>query len=86
MKQFDRFLATFQPQRTDDLKPGVAELIGLRCEWEVAWLIEEEDGGPYIGEWACAAYGLEASPPFAWAPSCDLVDIVPVANRETVRG
>jgi hypothetical protein len=81
LQQFDRFIATFQPQQTDDLKPGVAEMIGVRCEWEVAWFIEEEDGGPYVGQWACAAYRPEVSTPFAWAPSCDLTDIAMVGEN-----
>lgn len=79
MEQFDRFEATFQPQRTDDLRPGVADLIGRRYEWEVAWFIEEEDGGHYVGQWACAAYN-EMGLPFAWVPSGDLADLVPLSQ------
>lgn len=70
MEQFDRFIATFQPQRTDDLKPGADRIIGTRCEWEAAYVIEE---GPYEGQMACMP--ILGSAPFAWAPACDLADI-----------
>lgn len=70
MEQFDRFIATFKPQRSDDLKSRAYALVGTRCEWEAAYVIEE---GPYEGQMACTPVLSRA--PFAWAPACDLADI-----------
>lgn len=70
LAQFDRFIATFQPQRSDDLKPGARRMIGTRCEWEAAYVIEE---GPYDGQMACMPVLSRA--PLAWTPECDLADI-----------
>ena len=79
--QHDIIAATFKPRRTDDLKPGARAFIGQRHEWYVSWEITEEDGGPYVGEFACSFHELEGpSPDFVWVPSGDLADI------ELVRG
>jgi hypothetical protein len=78
-QQLELICGTFAPQRTDDLKSGVAEWIGRRLNWRPSWIIE---GGPYDGEWAMVPwighYGHEAGamPPFAWVPQRDLSDIV----------
>ena len=69
LAQFDRFIATFEPGRSDDLKLKAIPMIGQRCEWEAAYVIEE---GPYEGQMACMPV-LDAL--FAWAPACDLADI-----------
>ncbi len=72
MELHDCVMATYQPARRDDLKPGVAEWIGLYGEWCAAWII---DDGPYAGQYAMAvpdlAIGLRL--PFGWVPECDLV-------------
>jgi hypothetical protein len=75
MKRFDQVNATFKPKRTDDLKSGVKEWIGYRGTWEALWLIDDEDGGSYVGMYAMGIYDaieLEAPPPFVWVPECDL--------------
>lgn len=75
LEQFDRIEATFQPRRTDDLKAGAVEWIGRRVVWDVAWLITDEDGGPYVGEFACTLAEVPNPPPgFVWVPSGDLAD------------
>jgi hypothetical protein len=66
--------ATFNPTRTDDLQPGVADSIGLRCQWQAVWVIEE---GPYAGQWAYSPWKDEQGQyivglPFAWVPREDL--------------
>jgi hypothetical protein len=75
-EQFETFTATLTPQRTDDLKPGVADWIGWRGTWQTCWIIDESD---YEGDWACAPLpDQDPLPPasaFAWAPSRDLSDI-----------
>lgn len=75
-----RFYATFQPVQVGTLKPGVERWIGQRFLWEALWCITEEDGGPYVGQWACTPiqadpYRLLGLEPAAWAPLEDLTDI-----------
>jgi hypothetical protein len=76
MEQFDRFTATFRPESLDDLKPAAAEWIGWRGEWEVLWVIEEEDNRRYAGQFACGVVqDQDGAPPpgaFVWVPQCDL--------------
>jgi hypothetical protein len=88
LEPFDTFTATFQPRRTDDLKPGVAEWIGWRGVWQVMWMIEEGESSKFVGQWACAPrYDCAtAAPPFAWIPDEDLVIhefLAPDAGGET---
>ncbi len=73
LQQFDRFAARFEPVRTDDLRPGVADWIGRVLDWEVQWLIGPEDESSYEGHWACMPD--DHAFPAAWVPSCDLVDL-----------
>ena len=73
LHQFERFTATFQPQRTDDLKPEAREFVGLRCEWRALWVIGEDGEHPdYRGQWACEPDAAEF--PFSWVPDRDLID------------
>lgn len=69
-----QFWATFNPKRTDDLKPGVAEQIGRRFRWEASWVIEDEYA--YAGDWHCTLLPdqLPVSV-FLWSPLCDLDDV-----------
>jgi hypothetical protein len=73
MEQFDRFVAEYQPQRRDDLKPEASRWIGWSGFWEATWVIEE---GPYVGQFACAVDPVqEGAPPasaLVWVPECDL--------------
>lgn len=75
IRQFDRFYATFQPKRTDDLKDGVAEAIGERYLFEAYWVIEPEDNKEYADDWYCVAIDDPRRAPFVWAVSRDLADI-----------
>ena len=73
LEQFDRFRATFEPVRTDDLTPRSVDWIGWTGVWQAAWVIEE---GPYEGQFACTVYDRGPDSPqadaFAWVPECDL--------------
>lgn len=76
MEQFDRFEATFLPQRTDDMKEAATTLIGKRLEWEAGYVIEATDGERYAGQFACILLTpMAENPGFVWAPECDLADI-----------
>lgn len=72
-------VATFQPQRTDDLRPGATEAIGWRGRFSYAWTVTKEDGGPYVGQrvWiaACDSPGY-----LGWIPDCDLVNVTVVSG------
>jgi len=71
MERFDIVDATFEPLNRDDLKPGIAEFIGHRGLWQAVWMIDEDDGGSYVGQWAMNPYDFKM--PFVWVPLCDLV-------------
>lgn len=73
LHQFERFTATFQPQRTDDLKPEARKFVGLRCEWQALWVIGQDgEHLDYRGQWACNPEADEF--PFSWVPDGDLID------------
>jgi hypothetical protein len=74
MERYDVVTATFLPQRTDDLRPVAVAWIGVSADWMASWMIEEEDGGAYVGQWAMTLYGpTPAAPPWpGWVPLCDL--------------
>lgn len=73
MERFDIVYAVFKPKQTDDLKPGVSDWIGYRGLWQAMWMVDEEDGGSYVGQWAMGIYDrLDPPPPFVWVPRCDL--------------
>jgi hypothetical protein len=75
IRQFQKVRAVFRPRRTDDLHNGSAQYVGQEFTWTAAWMITEEDGGPYVGEWAMTlAYREDGAPNinFGWVPSGDL--------------
>ena len=76
LERFDTVDATFKPKRTDDLKPRVNEWIGRRCIWEALWMIDEDDGGSYVGQWAMMPiikpHKRHPDFPYLWVPLCDL--------------
>jgi len=70
MKQFDKVVATFTPQKTIDLKKKAIPWVGRTLEWEALWIIED---GEYAGQWAMGPnIDHRPFPPFTWAPLCDL--------------
>ena len=76
----DQIEATFCPTRTDNLKPGIAEKIGERGRFEVAYRLDDEewDNPDYLGQWACMGELLD----YYWVPECDLADITFVRRYE----
>lgn len=73
-ERFEVVDALFDPRRTDDLKPGVADLIGWRGEWRADWSIEE--GEPFAGEWAMVPQEEEwIKLGVVWVPSGDLLPV-----------
>jgi hypothetical protein len=50
--------------------------IGRVSTWEAYWLITEEDGGPYVGQWAMMSRELNDEGFPGWVPACDL-ELVP---------
>ena len=75
LQQFQKVRAVFRPRRTDDLHNNSSQYIGQEFTWTAAWMITEEDGGPYVGEWAMTlAYRDDGEQPvnFGWVPSGDL--------------
>ena len=79
-KQYEIVDAIYQPLRTDDLKPGMPEWIGRRENWHALWMIDEDDGGPYVGQWAMQPIVANHQPhpdfPYLWVPQCDLAEPV----------
>ncbi len=70
LERFDVVDAVFKPVRTDDLKPGASRFIGQRGKWQAMWMIDDEDGGSYVGQWAMGPYDFDF--PYVWVPECDL--------------
>ena len=71
IERLQRYRGTFNPLRTDDLRSGMNEHIGKRAVFEAGWVIDEEDGGPYVGQWAMLLLPPQ-NWPCVWVPECDL--------------
>jgi hypothetical protein len=74
LQQYGTIEATFSPKHLDTLRDDARQYIGQRMRFTVAWWIDDEDGGPYVGQWAC----LPADRQFGWVPETDLSEIVTV--------
>ncbi len=72
-EQFDEVEATFQPKRMDTLRDLARSFVGDRLRWRCLWGIDDEDGGPYVGQ---HAWESETVPYIGWVPTEDLDDIV----------
>lgn len=51
VEQFDLVTAVFRPKVVDTLRSGCVPFIGTKARWEALWVVTEEDGGPYVGQW-----------------------------------
>jgi hypothetical protein len=69
---FDYVMATFKPQRTDDLRPEVAAFIGVRRRFMCSGLVEE---GDYQGQPRMDPVCPWREFPATWVPLCDLADV-----------
>ena len=72
MDQFERVQAYFEPRRVETLRDEAKPFIGQVLTFEALWIIDEEDGGPYVGQWAMRAIGENDIDwlPFGWVRSC----------------
>lgn len=83
--RYDTVEATFVPKRTDNLRPDVVERVGQRRLWFAGWDITEEDGGPYVGQFAWLPWGTGIDHDwagFGWIPTEDLADVELVSRLD----
>ena len=66
-QQYDKVMARFRPNQTNNLYEYSKSFIGKKCEWQALWIIED---GEYKGQWAM--HPLSNGAEFGWAPECDL--------------
>ena len=52
MKQFEVITGYYEPKRMDTLRDIAKPFIGKLLNFKAMWLVDEEDGGPYVGQWA----------------------------------
>ncbi len=78
--QHANYKGVFQPVRTDDLKAGMAELIGQEFTMYCGWPIEEDDHSEYVGDMAM----IQIKTPdgswvdCTWMPSRDFTNLTRV--------
>lgn len=74
MEQFDKVKAYFEPKRLETLRDEAKPFVGKLMTFEALWIIDEEDGGPYVGQWAMRACGENKLDwlPFGWVPEEDI--------------
>ena len=65
--------ATFEPKRRETLRPDAAPFVGQTFTWRFLWVVDEEDGGPYVGQAVWEPADRDA-PWFGWVPDEDLAD------------
>jgi hypothetical protein len=68
LEKHDVVVATFVPQKKDDLREFAKQHIGKCGEWTAAFLIED---GLYAGQFAMIPIGNKFNP-ITWVPFCDL--------------
>lgn len=85
LRQYDKIRGIMEPKRTDDLKPSAFWFVGQERDWDVLWMIEPEDGGPYVGQFAIGMVlkDGEPRPDFTWVPECD-IRVTEVVDRLTL--
>lgn len=79
MEHLDRITGYFEPKNMDTLKPEALPYVGRLMTFQALWIITEDDGGPYVGQWAMGpAYDPDEEDmeifPFGWVPSEDIRD------------
>jgi hypothetical protein len=62
-EQFERRRATMTPARTDDLKDGAADWIGVEWTWQACWVIEDGPVQRSVGVEPVAGHGGHAVQP-----------------------
>ncbi len=73
MQQFDRITGFFEPKRIDTLRAESKLFAGQYLTFEALWLIDEDDGGPYVGQWAMRPIDENGDwLPMGWVPEEDI--------------
>lgn len=70
IQPWDKVTARFNPKRVETLKPELLGAIGVTAEFRCSWIIDEEDGGPYVGQGAFHTDDKRFH--YLWVPSEDL--------------
>lgn len=52
IQPWDKVVARFNPKRTQTLRPELASVVGVTAQFTCSWIIDEDDGGPYVGQGA----------------------------------
>jgi hypothetical protein len=52
IEPWDKVVAVFKPKRKETLRPELLEAIGATAEFRCSWIIDENDGGHYVGQGA----------------------------------
>lgn len=52
MEPFEKITGYFKPKIMKTLRKEAVPLVGQLMDFEALWLIGEDDGGPYVGQWA----------------------------------
>ena len=63
--------AVFQPLHLETLRPGCLPYVGQRLTFSRCWVVRDEDGGPYVGQWTW----LPTDAAMGWVPQEDLTEI-----------
>lgn len=73
MQQFDKVTGYFEPKRIDTLCDEAKPFVGQLLTFEALWKIDDEDGGPYIGQWAMRPIADNGDwLPMGWVPFEDI--------------
>lgn len=73
MQQFDKITGRFEPKRADTLSEKAKPYIGKLMTFEALWLIDEDDGGAYVGQWAMRPIDKNGEYlPMGWVPEEDI--------------
>jgi len=74
----------FEPKVLDTLDEKAKPYIGKKMQFEALWRITEEDGGPYVGQWALRALRKNSSEwlPIGWIPQEDIRFVDDKLNSE----
>ena len=68
-----RISGVFNPNHIETLREESKVFIGQRLTWLPLWFIEEEDGGPYVGQQAFLPLGSDGKGvSMGWVPTEDI--------------
>lgn len=71
--QLQKLKGVFKPVDMETLRDECKKYIDRELVFESLWLIDEEDGGPYIGQWAFRATNEKGEwLDMGWVPEEDI--------------